>query len=93
MGTARMTQTVTIACKLPNGLRIGDHLVKGNHAAHGNQTLGGYAFTDGFPRALWDQWYNANEQSTMVQNNLIFADVDPNNLRGKIYRLVGPRRT
>lgn len=84
-------QTVTIACRIPNGLNIGGHLVKGNHAAHGNETLGGYAFTDGFPLNVWEQWLTANADSTMVQNDLIFADLDPNVVRGKIRKLVGPR--
>jgi hypothetical protein len=84
-------KTVTVACRIPNGLRIGDYLVNGNHPANGRETLGGYAFTDGFPCDVWEKWLIANASSTMVQNDLIFADLDPNVVRMKIRGLVGPR--
>ncbi len=83
-------KTVTVACRVPNGLNIGGHIVTGSAQCNGN-THGGYAYTYNFPADVWDAWHKDNEQSHMVQNDVIFADVD-HLVRAKIRNMIGPRR-
>lgn len=51
--------------------------------------MGGYVLTPNFPKAIWDKWIETNKDSTMVVNELIFADIDTN-VRGRLIpRMVG----
>ena len=59
--------------------RLGVFVCKGNATAVGMPTyhlVGGYALTDGCPEELWDLWFEANKDSALVKNGLIFAHRD-----------------
>jgi hypothetical protein len=70
-----MTDAVTIACKLPNGLvlrlsaagrRTGPrYVVKGSE--------GGYALTEGIPKDFWERWLRQNKDAPCVVKKLVFA--------------------
>jgi len=97
-------ETVTVGCKLPNGLVLrvfnvverqepvmggGTRTVKvcepreetytvhgwshAQNAAPHCTIIGGYALTEGIPKAYWDLWLSQNQKSAMVVNGLIFA--------------------
>lgn len=88
-----MTEIVTIASKVPQSLNIGGIIVIGmGRIPPGtlrDNELGGYVLTTNFPKELWDKWIAANRESTMVVNELIFADMDAN-VRGRLMpRAVG----
>lgn len=91
-----MSETVTVACKVPNGLNLGGRIVNG--CAHDpfnkpDYIYYGYALTRGFPANIWDAWLKSNANSHMVQNNIVFADADENAVKSKINgTLGGPRR-
>jgi len=55
------------------------HKVNGNAHPQDKAPLhminGGYAFTTGVPKDLWDVWLEQNKDSMVVANNLIFAHV------------------
>lgn len=72
---------VTVACKVPTNIRIGDHVIYGNTRvppgeSRKEQFLGAYVLTPNFPKKVWDKWYNDNLTSHMVVEQMIFADVD-----------------
>lgn len=73
------TDTVTIGCKLPNGLllsvekdgKVVEHRVNGwNASAILGSTCG---FTDNVPKELWEEWLKKFKDSKVVKNGLIFA--------------------
>lgn len=66
--------TVTVGCKLPNGLiiQVGNksHTLKG---ANDTAIVGGHGITEGVDKELWDAWNAANKDRTMVKNGHVFA--------------------
>jgi hypothetical protein len=46
------------------------------------EIVAGYALTHGIDRDHWAKWFADNEESDMVENQLIFAHEDPDYLRG-----------
>ena len=89
MGMVEM-KTVTIACKVPNGLNIAGRIVTGAAQVNGN-TFGGYALTPDFPADVWNAWYKDNEHSHMFENNVVFA-ADDHLVRARIRHMIGSRR-
>ncbi len=83
-------KTVTVACRVPNGLNIAGRIITGAAQVKGN-TFGGYALTPNFPADVWDVWYKNNADSHMVENATIFADED-HLVRIRIRQMIGPRR-
>ena len=90
VGVVDMT-TVTVACRIPNGIRIGDIVIHGPkaHTQHLENTpplpliVGGFVFNSGIDQAVWDRWFQANQNSDMVKNGMIYGDVDENVVRQK----------
>lgn len=66
--------TVTVGCKLPNGLiiQVGDksHTLKGTNAS---LVIGGHGITEGVDKELFDAWLSANKDRDVVKNGHIFA--------------------
>lgn len=66
--------TVTVGCKLPNGLiiQVGNksHTLKG---ANDTSIVGGHGITEGVDKELWDAWLVANKDRAMVKNGHVFA--------------------
>ena len=66
--------TVTVGCKLPNGLiiQVGNksHMLKG---ANDTAIVGGHGITEGVDKELWDAWLVANKDRAMVKNGHVFA--------------------
>lgn len=59
----------------PNGDQV---VIGGTMARFGDPrppilTAGGYRITRDVPRALWEQWLNANRNSDLVRNHLVYA--------------------
>lgn len=52
------------------------------------EIVNGYALTPNVPAEFFQQWWEANKESDLVENNLIFADADPARVRAwcKEYR-------
>ncbi len=84
--------TVTVACRIPNGIRIGDIVIHGPKAHVGApqdwspntpMSVGGFVFNSGIDQAVWDGWFQANQNSDMVKNGMIYGDVDENVVRQK----------
>jgi hypothetical protein len=102
--------TVTIACKLPNGIhldvfrmddfsertihgtviqtkravRTGRFTLKGIKRRTDDSGLAmGFALTHGVPKAHWDAWLEANKDSPLVQNGIIFASSNSNDARAR----------
>lgn len=68
------TSTVTVSCKLPNGLvlELGGKSVEVN-GANSSVIIGGYGLTEGVDAAFFDAWMEAHEAMPFVRNQLIFA--------------------
>lgn len=68
--------TVTIACKLPNGIIIerGEKRVRIN--GWNNNTIQGlsHGITHEVPVDLWEWWKNEFKDSTLVKDGYIFAE-------------------
>lgn len=68
------TSTVTVGCKLPNGLvlEFGGKSVEVN-GANSSIIIGGYGLTEGVDAAFFEAWMEAHEAMPFVRNQLIFA--------------------
>lgn len=106
--------TVTVGCKLPNGLYlrafrmvtrteavlgggvreyqiaepIGEPVKINGYAAPFGMApdapiSGGYALTSGIDEDLWNSWLEANKDSDLVRNNLIFASGRADHAQGR----------
>lgn len=51
-------------------------------AAPSCEVVAGYAITAGIDKGVWDRWFVDNADSPVVENLLIFAHEDADNLRG-----------
>lgn len=111
---ASSANTVTVACKVPNGLMLqnfkfvempepiqggGSKMVKrsvpdgdaipvhGPGRYHGQAPktpiVMGFALTKGVPIEHWDRWLEANKDSAIVKNSLIFANPDVDDVRAE----------
>ena len=69
-------KTVTIGCKLPNGilLQVGQEVMNINGMDHsGNDE---FAMTANVPEHFWLAWLNSNKDLDIVKNGQIFAHAD-----------------
>ena len=85
-----MTNTVTVGCKLPNGLVI-DIPGKGSHklaGARDSRIIGGYGLTP-VPSDFWDAWLAANAKSDLVTKNIVFAQATQAKAEGQAKELEG----
>lgn len=74
------TKTVTVGCKLPNGLicelgKFGDEdyravTLKGANDAN---VHGGYGLTEGVDESFWNAWKAKHKRLSFVQKGLVFA--------------------
>lgn len=85
--------TVTVACKISNGIRIGEHVVLGFGPLTADRRfdllVGGYALTGGVDKLAWEQWLAQNADSDMIKKQMVFADENVGALRSKCFRLGG----
>jgi hypothetical protein len=86
--------TVTVACKISSGIRLGDGtIVLGFGPLTTDRRfdllVGGYALTRDVDADEWAVWEKANADSDMVKRQMVFADADINVLRSKCFRLGG----
>lgn len=66
--------TVTVGCKLPNGLiiEVADKKAILNGLNH-SVIIGGHGLTE-VDKDLWDAWYAANKELVFVKNGFVFAN-------------------
>lgn len=80
-----MADTVTVACKLPNGLvaEVGDVKIEfvgsriplddnGNRISD-RELPGGYGITNNVPKEFWDKWKADHEDTPLIKNGIILA--------------------
>lgn len=67
-------KTVTIGCKLPNGLvlEVGGKSVQIN-GANSSQVIGGHGITHNVDADLWQAWLKQNADRAVVKNGFVFA--------------------
>lgn len=67
-------KTVTIGCKLPNGLllEVGNKNVQIN-GANSSQVVGGHGITYNVDADLWAAWLKQNADRDVVKNGFVFA--------------------
>ena len=74
----RSANTVSIACKLPQGLTI--HLKDGPvvklHGAHSHYNVGGYGITQGVPVGHWEAIKKEHAHALWLKNEFVFANGD-----------------
>lgn len=68
--------TVTIGCKLPNGIFMDAGETRLRINGWNNNTIAGLAhgITRDVPEALWDAWRKEHAESKLVANGIIFAE-------------------
>lgn len=77
---AASTTTVTVGCKLPNGLvcelgKFGDEDYKAVtlKGANDSSVVGGYGLTPGVDAAFWDAWKKKHARLKFVKDGQVFA--------------------
>lgn len=86
--------TVTVGCKVPNGLKIAarnkEAVIAGPRPALVGQPQpirpGGYEFTDGVDAELWHAWAEAHADAEVVVRRLIFAADNREAAKGLAYQ-------
>lgn len=68
------SKTVTVGCKLPNGLilELNGQTVEVNGSTS-SRVIGGHGITYDVDAEFFDAWMEANEDRAMVRNGFIFA--------------------
>lgn len=83
------TATVSVGCKLPNGIHMdfaqpGKPLqrftLRGSNSA---RVIGGYGITENVPKNYFDRWMEQNKHHPAVENSLIFAMPNTASLKAK----------
>lgn len=69
--------TVTIGCKLPNGIFMDAGETRLRINGWNNNPIAGLAhgITRDVPETLWDAWRKEHAESKLVTNGIIFADL------------------
>lgn len=69
-----MAGTVTVGCKLPQGLEIqvGDKTAVLN-GLNQSAIIGGHGITEGVDKELFDAWMIQRKDSAVVKNGFVFA--------------------
>lgn len=78
--TARSAKTVTIACKLPQGLHIhlpGQKEPVKLHGAHSPYAIAGHGMTAGVPVETWEAIKTLHADAKWLANDFVFANGDP----------------
>jgi len=71
-----------VVCKMPNGIAIGGTTIHGTAYDRGpgrirpSHLIYGWALTEGVPDAVWETWREANKNSVLVLNSMIFGSKD-----------------
>ena len=87
-----MSRTVVVGCKIPNGIRLSDKVTVRGSARDPAEEYdpknypGGYRLTPNVPAEVWEDWYKRNQDSTLVENNLIFAEPSEDEARNRARR-------
>ena len=78
--TARSAQTVSIACKLPQGLHIHIPGRKDALKLHGSASpyaIAGHGITAGVPVDVWEAAKQLHADAKWLANGFVFANGDP----------------
>lgn len=69
--------TVTICCKLPNGIFMDAGETRLRINGWNNNTIAGldHGITRDVPETLWDAWRKDHAESKLITNGIIFAEV------------------
>ncbi len=67
--------TVTIGCKLPNGIHMQMGAMSVRINGWNNNTIqgGSHGITENVPEELWDAWSKEHAESKLVKGEFIFA--------------------
>jgi len=77
-------KTVTVGCKLPNGLiiEVGGQSVELN-GANASNIIGGHGITYDVDADLFNAWLEAHQDRDMVKNGFVFAHEDAKNTKAE----------
>lgn len=77
--------TVTIGCKLPNGIwmQVGEKSIR-IKGWNNNEIKGGtHGITEGVPQEVWEKWRKTHADSKLVKGEFIFAVGDTKRAQDK----------
>lgn len=83
------TTTVTVGCKLPNGIHMDFHTpgkplrrftLRGSNAS---RVVGGFGITHDVPKDFFDEWMKVNAELPAVKNGFIFAMKDKESVESR----------
>ncbi|WP_312387862.1 hypothetical protein [Atlantibacter hermannii] len=79
-----MAETVTVGCKLPNGivLEVEGYSVVLN-GANSSNVIGGYGLTENVDKEAFDKWMKIHADQAYVKNELVFAQAKTNSAESK----------
>lgn len=93
----RASETVTVGCKLPNGLhcdikQAGQPVERFTLAGtNGSRVIGGFGITRDVPRKSWERWLALNEGLDFVKNGFVFAMGQAESVESKAKELASMR--
>lgn len=74
-----MSETVTVGCKLPHGLKVKlDGVEVTFNGANSSRVVGGYGLTEGIDKDFFDKFMAVHADLPYVKNELIFAQEKAN---------------
>lgn len=79
-----MSETVTVGCKLANGLVLehGGYKVTLN-GANSSAIVGGYGLTEGVDKDAFFNWLEVHKEQPYVKRELVFAQENTRNAKAK----------
>jgi hypothetical protein len=74
-------ETVTVGCKLPNGLHLDIDGPEGKKrftlkGANSSTVVGGFGITENIPKDFFEEWARLYAKSIVVANGIVFAYKD-----------------
>lgn len=92
MAVAKAATTVTVGCKLPNGLHaeIGDTTVIFN-GTNSSTIAGGFGLTEGVDAEFWKAWLEQNKNMPFVKNGFVFAHTKESSLKAETKEKAGEK--
>lgn len=96
-GNVTSGTTVSVGCRLPNGLHM-DFMEPGKplrrvtlRGTNASRVAGGFGITENVPKDYFDEWIKVNAELPAVKNGFIFSMNKANDVEAKAREMAGEK--